>query len=149
MELTVRKFDPQNKASRIEQESICDFLHTHLDQFGDPKADIMKAIDYSLQNVPSPGGFVLSGVIDDEIVGAVVVNSTGMQGYIPENILVYIAINRNLRGKGLGKILMNNAIEAATGNIALHVEADNPAKYLYEKLGFENKYLEMRLIKNK
>jgi ribosomal protein S18 acetylase RimI-like enzyme len=33
------------------------------------------------------------------------------------------------------------------GNIALHVEPDNPAKILYEKLGFTNKYLEMRLIK--
>ncbi|MDN3709622.1 hypothetical protein QW060_21910 [Myroides ceti] len=43
--------------------------------------------------------------------------------------------------------LMQNAIESSEGNIALHVEPDNPARKLYEKLGFTNKYLEMRYIK--
>jgi GNAT superfamily N-acetyltransferase len=77
------------------------------------------------------------------------VNETGMDGYIPENILVYIATHRDYRGKGLGKSLMKEAIDLAKGNIALHVEPNNPAKYLYEKLGFDNKYLEMRLNKTK
>ena len=43
--------------------------------------------------------------------------------------------------------LMNAAIERAEGSIALHVEPDNPARKLYEKLGFTNKYLEMRLTR--
>ena len=70
-----------------------------------------------------------------------------MDGYIPENILVYIATDKNLRGKGVGKQLMQKAIEVTNGDIALHCEPDNPAKFLYEKLGFTSKYLEMRLIK--
>ena len=45
--------------------------------------------------------------------------------------------------------MMRKAIEVAKGDIALHVEPDNPAKILYEQLGFTNKYLEMRLKKNK
>lgn len=70
-----------------------------------------------------------------------------MKGYIPENILVYIATHKEFRGKRIGKNMMLKAIELADGNIALHVEPDNPAKYLYEKIGFTNKYLEMRYIK--
>jgi ribosomal protein S18 acetylase RimI-like enzyme len=70
-----------------------------------------------------------------------------MSGYIPENILVYIATHKDFRGKGLGKKLMQEAINFAKGDIALHVEANNPAKYLYEKLGFTAPYLEMRLKK--
>jgi ribosomal protein S18 acetylase RimI-like enzyme len=70
-----------------------------------------------------------------------------MGGYIPENILVYIAIHNNYRGKGFGKTLMQKAINHCEGDIALHVEANNPAKFLYEKLGFTNPYLEMRLKK--
>ena len=70
-----------------------------------------------------------------------------MKGYIPENILVYIAVHNKTRGKGVGKRIMQKAIEIAEGDIALHVEPNNPAKFLYEKLGFENKYLEMRLKK--
>jgi ribosomal protein S18 acetylase RimI-like enzyme len=72
-----------------------------------------------------------------------------MKGYIPENILVYIAVDKDQRGRGVGKKLMNAAIDQAEGNIALHVEPENPAKFLYEKLGFTNKYLEMRLDKSK
>ena len=61
--------------------------------------------------------------------------------------MVYIAVDNSQRGKGFGKQLMQKAISIAEGNIALHVEPDNPAKKLYESLGFTNKYLEMRLIK--
>ena len=42
---------------------------------------------------------------------------------------------------------MEKAIELTDGDIALHVEADNPAKFLYENVGFNNKYLEMRYIR--
>lgn len=127
------------------KDAIADFLYDHLDEFGDKREDIMKALDYAFAEQPGQGGYVVVGEEDGEIVGAVVMNETGMSGYIPENILVYIAVDRKMRGKGAGKQLMNAAIGKAKGNIALHVEPNNPARFLYEKLGFTNKYLEMRL----
>ena len=78
------------------------------------------------------------------IKAAVVVNKTGMDGYIPAHILVYIAVHESMRGKGIGKEIMQQVMDKAKGGIALHVEPDNPAKKLYERLGFTNKYLEMR-----
>ncbi len=131
----------------LEKNEIADFLFVHLDQYGDTKQDILKCLDYALSNYPHQGGFVLLARDGDTIAGAVVMNQTGMEGYIPENILVYIAVHKEYRGQGLGKQLMQKAIDLAKGNIALHVEPDNPAKGLYEKLGFTNKYLEMRLNK--
>lgn len=131
--------------STQERTNSTSFLHTHLEQYGDDYADIEKAIQYALKEIPSFGGFVLEGYNDSEdLVGVVVVNRTGMTGYIPENILVYIAVDNNQRGKGVGKQLMNKAIELSHGDVALHVEKDNPAKHLYEKVGFTNPYLEMR-----
>lgn len=141
MEITLTR--PQDGATPSEKEEIAVFLEKHLDEFGDTRADILKCLDYALGR----GGFVVLAREEREIKGAVVVNETGMQGYIPENILVYIAVHCDQRGKGLGKQLMAQAIEAAHGDIALHVEPHNPAKRLYEKLGFTNKYLEMRLKK--
>jgi len=135
------------RLSAQTESQILNFLFEHLDQFGDAKQDIQKAIDYALKRNNRPGGMILIANDDQTIVGAVVLNKTGMEGYIPENILVYIATHNQYRGKGIGKKLMQLAIEQSEGNIALHVEPDNPAKKLYEKLGFTNKYLEMRLNK--
>jgi len=103
--------------------------------------------DYAIKEVSSFGGFILVGSINETIVSIVVINKTGMKGYIPENILVYIATNKDYRGKGIGKTMMEETIKLANGSVALHVKPNNLAKYLYEKLGFTNKYLEMRLTK--
>lgn len=143
----IEMFNQANKPSQSEKEEIVNFLFNHLDQYGDEKSAIEKSIDYALKEYTSFGGFVLVSKNSSALAGAVVVNETGMKGYIPENILVYIATRKDLRGQGIGKKLMEYAIEQAKGNIALHVEPDNPARYLYEKYGFTNKYLEMRLIK--
>ena len=121
---------------------IATFLEHHLGRFGDKKEDILKAIDYSLN--PAKGGFVVVYKEENEIKAAVVVNKTGMDGYIPAHILVYIAVHESMRGKGIGKEIMQQVMDNAKGGIALHVEPDNPAKKLYERLGFTNKYLEMR-----
>lgn len=145
--LDIQILRPAQTVGMIERNQIRDFLYTHLEKYGDAKEDISKAIDYALNKGITPGGFVVVGRENGEIIGAVVINKTGMEGYIPENILVYIATHGERRGKGYGRKLMEAAIENASGNIALHVEPDNPAKILYEKLGFTNKYLEMRLSK--
>jgi len=127
---------------------IIAFLHTHLEQYGDQPEDIEKAFDYAMQKGNADGGFVAVAKSEGRLVGVAIVNKTGMNGYIPENILVYIATHKEYRGKGIATALMNEVILAAEGNIALHVEHDNPAIGLYEKFGFTNKYLEMRLQKN-
>jgi len=118
-----------------------------LEKDGDPMPHSQVASDYACSSHKGKGGFVVIARLKNEIVGAVVINQTGMSGYIPENILVYIAVNSEVRGMGIGHQLMQKAIDLAKGDIALHVEADNPARKLYERLGFTNKYLEMRLKK--
>lgn len=124
---------------------IAEFLYTHLEEYGDKIEDILQCIAYVMD--ADKGGNIVVGLDDAKIVGVTILNNTNMKDFIPENILVYIAVDNSQRGKGFGKQLMQKAISIAEGNIALHVEPDNPAKKLYEKLGFTNKYLEMRLIK--
>ena len=137
-----------DQATYLQKKEIADFLFVQLEQYGDPFDHILKCLDYALDQAGDKGGYVVMVREKGEIVGAVVVNKTGMSGYIPENILVYIAVDASQRGKGVGKTLMKTAIELAHGDIALHVEPDNPARKLYEKLGFTNKYLEMRMKRN-
>ncbi len=136
-------FDELNK--HMKRAELVDFLYVALDRFGDDKASIDRCLEYALGDKPGTGGFVLTGHEDDgRLVGALIMNETGMKGYIPENILVYVAVDAECRGKGYGGKICKHALEKADGDVKLHVEYDNPAKRLYERLGFSNKYAEMR-----
>lgn len=143
---SIIKSDEENPTS-FSRDDIASFLYNHLDEYGDQKKHILKCIAYAYGDGNAQDGFILVAHREEQILGAVIINDTNMGGYIPEHILVYIAVDANERGQGIGKELMERIIETTEGDIALHVEPDNPAKYLYEKYGFTNKYLEMRLSK--
>lgn len=146
----VYNFDQENFLESSERiEEVARFLHTHLEEYGDDIESIKKAVLY----VKNRGGHILlvreNDSKDANIIGASVINKTGMNGYIPDNILVYIATDKAVRGQGVGKRLMNFILENVEGDIALHVDFNNePATKLYEKLGFSKKYYEMRLIRS-
>ena len=145
MDLKFEVYTPDNKPSDEQRNHLIDFLHAHLEQYGDAREHIAKSVACGFkEGEDSLGGFILEGIYNDSTVGVVVINKTGMGGYIPDNILVYIAVDKSFRGLGFGKQLMNKVISLAEGDIALHVEKDNPATFLYEKVGFTNKYLEYR-----
>lgn len=146
MSFNIEVLVPSGEHSEEVLQDITQFLFVHLGKFGDPAEDIRKAIDYAISNEPGKGGMVLvmRDAKNEQIAGTVVLNETGMKDYIPENILVYIAVHQKYRGAGLGGQLVEKALASVKGAVALHVEPDNPAKRLYERLGFANKYLEMR-----
>ena len=147
--IKINTYSDQNIPNDNVKNEIINFLFESLEQYGDPKTDIEKCLNYAFGLTNKPGGIVLTAINEttEKIAGAVIVNKTGMDGFIPENILVYIATDKNLRGQGVGKQLMQTAIQESKGDMALHCEPDNPARFLYEKLGFTSKYLEMRLKK--
>lgn len=142
--LDIVKITKEEEFKKTSREEFLDFMFTHLDRFGDPKEDINKSIDYAFSNEKSEGGFLLAAYYEDNLVGGLIMNETGMAGYIPENILVYVAVDSTYRGKGFGGEIIKESFKQAKGDVKLHVEYDNPAKRLYERLGFSNKYAEMR-----
>lgn len=131
----------------VSRKDFSNFLFVHLQPYGDPINDIEECIDYALLENVLAGGFIIAVIDRKKIVGGLIVNHTGMKGYIPENIIVYVAVDSNMRGKGIGKMMIEKAISMCDGDIKLHVEYENPAKRLYERIGFKNKYAEMRFKK--
>lgn len=144
--VTYNVFTPSDNQN-LNRDEVLDFLFKHLDEYGDKREDIAKCMDYALSGAEGKGGSVLEAREAGKVVGALILNNTGMSGYIPENILVYVAVHGSQRGKGVGKQLVQLATENTSGSIALHVEPQNPARHLYEKMGFTNKYLEYRLTR--
>jgi ribosomal protein S18 acetylase RimI-like enzyme len=147
--LQIKQINSEKDLKDLSQKDLIDFLYTHLDRFRDDKDSISKCLDYTFSKNNGKGGFILTAYLEEKLVGVVVTNKTGMGGYIPENILVYIAVDQNYRGHGIGKQLLEETINRAEGDIKLHVEYDNPAKRLYERVGFTTKYAEMRYTKKK
>lgn len=145
---TITQYDKQNSISELLKNELIDFLFTHMGIYGDTKEEMSEAMDYAMGISSEIGGFILVMREENSIIGVSVVLKTGMCKFIPDNILVYLAIHNNHRKKGLAKNLIMKIKELTIGGIALHVEPNNPAIKLYEKEGFKNKYLEMRFVRD-
>lgn len=142
--LDIQKIEKEQDFKGITRDEFVDFLFLHLDRFGDPKKDIQKCLDYAFSDAKCEGGYALAAFNEGKLVGGLIMNKTGMGDYIPDWILVYVAVDASYRGKGFGKQIIEKSFQLCDGRMKLHVEYDNPAKRLYERLGFTTKYAEMR-----
>ncbi|MEA3266455.1 MAG: GNAT family N-acetyltransferase [Candidatus Fermentibacteria bacterium] len=138
----IRKLEELNEISGVD--SLSAKLHQMLIPFEDEVSYIAKGIEYALDQSGSRGGFILVAKEENDIVGSLVMLNTNMTEYVPENLLLYVAVHESQRGKGIGTKLISKAIELCKGDVKLHVEFDNPAKRLYERIGFQSKYADMR-----
>lgn len=132
----------------LEKNEIVNFLFNNLE--GTPehtKEVILKSIEYALSKFPHQGGFLVLAKEDMRTLGAVVVNKTNMEDYIPENVLVYIAVDKSHRKEGLGTALINKAIEYTKGDLSVNIPPDNPNQELFERMGFIYQYKVFRKIK--
>ena len=145
MEIKVLNADSDFKDG--ERKLFIDFMFNSLGEYGDPKVDINRCIDYAFSTDKFAGGFTLAAYEGEKLIGGLIMNRTGMSGYIPDWILVYVAVDPSCRGKGYGRDIIEHALKKCEGDVKLHVEYDNPAKRLYERIGFNSKYAEMRYKK--
>lgn len=133
--------------SPYERHRLIKFLSCNQGDYIIEKNDITSAIEYAMKDRPSFGGYVVTTEENNQIVGATVVNKTGMAGYGPQNILVYFATEQNSEDYTMSQELLDRTIKIAKGDIAFLVTPDNPWKAIFRKLGFESKLLEMNYSK--
>ena len=135
---------PEDFPDWLQLDELAQFLHQNMKPYEDTVPDIMHALRYALSEQEAMGGFILVAADGERVVGSVVILDTGMSGYIPEHVLVFVGVRPELRGRGIGGWLVKEALARCHGDVKLHVEYDNPAKRLYERIGFDSKYAEMR-----
>ncbi|MBP0904566.1 GNAT family N-acetyltransferase [Mariniflexile gromovii] len=146
--MTIKTFDAFTRLSIIDINRITNFLFEYSDEARDTKSAIRKSLLYAAKEIPGLGGYVFVVERNNDIVGAAVVNKTGMNEYIPENLLVYIAVKTSFREKGIAKMLIEHTIKYCDGDISTHINKHNPAIKLFEKQGFKPRNIEMRLVRN-
>lgn len=118
------------------------FFHETMQPYHDSVPDIEAALDYCLD--PQRDGFIMLAHQGEELLGALTMLDSGMGGYIPRWILLFVSVMPEARGRGIGGKLCQHSLDQCDGPVKLHVEYENPAKRLYERLGFTSKYAEMR-----
>ncbi|MBD3380762.1 MAG: GNAT family N-acetyltransferase [candidate division Zixibacteria bacterium] len=141
-------YKPEDFPEWIDQDKLAHFLHESLKPYEDTVEDIKSAFDYAFSDAEGKGGYILIAEEDEskKPIGSLVMLKTGMSGYVPEHILLFVAVAPEGRGKGIGSKIINHAFDLCKPDpVKLHVEYDNPAKRLYERLGMTTKYAEMRL----
>ncbi|WP_158848672.1 GNAT family N-acetyltransferase [Algibacter sp. L1A34] len=143
--MNITTFDAFSRLSINDISRISKFLFEHSGEFKDTKSAIRKSIMYAAKEVPGLGGYVFIMENKGEILGAIVVNRTGMNEYLAENILVYIAVKESCRGEGIAQKLISHTIKYCRGDIAIHINKENPVIKLFEKQGFKSRNIEMRL----
>lgn len=141
----LRKMDDFPSWTNLDR--LAEFLYESLKPYEDPLPQVRQGIIDALAPRYGENGFVLIAETDHKVQGALIMLRTGMKGYIPENLLLMVAVDPSTRGKGIGAQIIKRSFELADGDVKLHVEYDNPAKRLYERLGMTSKYAEMRYHK--
>lgn len=136
--------DPADLPEWASRETLAKFFHETMEPWNDSLEDVNKALDYCFSESEGKGGFLTLTERDGKLAGAVLMLSTGMEGYVPEDILLMVSVDPDQRGQGIGGKIIERALQECKGDVKLHVEYENPAKRLYERVGFTSKYAEMR-----
>jgi GNAT superfamily N-acetyltransferase len=128
----------------LPEDALVSFFHHTMKPWHDSLEDVRRALHYAFGRIEGRGGFAVLAHTGTRLEGGIVMLRTGMGGYVPANLLLFVAVLPVLRGQGIGRRLIERAAARCEGDIKLHVEHDNPARRLYERVGFTSKYLEMR-----
>lgn len=140
-------FNTTDIVTTLEKTAISKFLDHHLGEYNDTQDNVLRSVEYALSKFPHQGGFLILCKEKEEIIGAAVVNKTNMEGYFPENILVYFAVHNDRRGQGLGTELVKRCIQFTKGDLMVRGMLSAVNKKLLTNLGFDNPYQEFILKK--
>ncbi|RMG78254.1 MAG: GNAT family N-acetyltransferase [Bacteroidetes bacterium] len=138
-------YNAYTKVTPGEKKAIADFLLKNLEgSTPASRESVFEAIEYAVKDRPSFGGFLLTISDDNEMLGAMIVNETGLE-HNPKNQVVFFAIEEKHRQNGVASKLVRRAIELTKGNLSLRLNPDNPAIEKLKSLGFQPQFVELRL----
>lgn len=147
--MIIKTFDAFNRMSFLVIDRITNFLQLHLEDCEDNKKAIRQSLLYAAKEITSLGGYTFITKEEGIIVGAIVINKTGMKDYQSENLLVYLAVHKDFRKQGIATKLLEEAIRYCDGNITLQINKENNhAIKVFEKNGFTSKKIQMTLRKD-
>ncbi len=138
-------YTPFTRLTFLEKSKLIDFLEVNTENGHFSKCEIAEAVECAMKERPSLGGFILTLNEENEMLGAMVVNATGMENRNPKFRLSLFAVARAHRHNGIAKHMMDNAIQRTGPDLAIQLEPGNGEVAFFKRLGFKERYVEMRL----
>ena len=138
-------YNAYTKVPTFEKSPLINFIRENSENKEVSAQMVREAVDYAIKEIPSFGGFILTAQKNDKMAGAIVVNKTGLNGGNPKHRVIYLSIADEFRKEDIGSELIKKAVHFAKGDISLRVDFGSDAVELYKSLGFQPKYVEMRL----
>jgi ribosomal protein S18 acetylase RimI-like enzyme len=114
-------------------------IHLFMGAFSDPDAETREAVSKAAEE-----GFCIEAVEEGKRVGVLVITRAPFDTFQPRYHLAYIATSPEVRGRGVGRLLLETSIAVTKGDIALHVGFKNQkAIAFYKKMGWKEVYCRM------
>ena len=145
--MMIKTFDAFTRMSYININKISNFLHEHLEGCKEDKSAIRKSLLYAAKETSNLGGYTFLLEEKENIIGAIVINKTGMSEYQSENLITYLAVHKDFREQKIATKLIKEAANYCNGNLSLNINKDNDAIELFKKNGFVSKKIQMTLHK--
>lgn len=136
-----------DNVSTLLINKVVNFVYKNQSGSSDQRENIYNAVEYALSPYKYQGGFIVTLEENSILIGALVINRTNMDGYMPKNRLVYMGSDPIYRAQGIEKKMISKAASLSSGDLAYHVSIDNPIINLFEEIGFEKNFFELRLKK--
>ena len=127
-------FPPLSMRKKTE---LVNFLNTYQEN---PELDlsiIKHLVDYALKEIYSFGGFIVTEEDDQKIIGVMVINNTGMQGYMPNNLIVASAFIPGMLMQGARKRLIQKVMHFTKGDTAYLINSPQEKEQLQKNLGIK------------
>jgi len=116
---TISKYDAFSSMNYFKKTALVDFLCAVNDIPASQRERVVQSVDYALKETISFGGFIVTLEKLNKFVGAVVVNKSGMGGFLPDNLVVLSGVAPIKSQEEIIALLLKEADMYAMGNIAI------------------------------
>jgi len=130
-----------------KKKAIVGFLSQYSEATWLDKSAINQAVDYAIKEIPSFGGFIVTAEENHQIIAALIVNKTGMQGYMPQNIAVLNAVLPAYKNSTIIKDIKAKAMVLTRGDIAMVVNNKGVKDMEFQNMAVEAKYKQLPLLR--
>lgn len=126
---TTKLYNSFPRISYQKKITLINFIHDYQEGTTLNIPTITHLMDYALKEISSFGGFVVTEEKETKLLGIMIVNNTGMEGYMPKNLIVASAFLPTSGKEGSKKRILQKIMHTTRGEAALFIKNPHQQKH--------------------